>query len=125
MSLSPRRIAERLLRTFRFTTRLPARFGSRPIRMSSGNYLGALKPGEAKFQQSLLNFVDRFVESESVVWDIGANMGTFAVPAAHLARATVAFEPDPFNLELLHATIALNHDLALDIVPIALSNTTR
>jgi FkbM family methyltransferase len=122
MSLSPRRLAERLLRRFRFTAHLPARYGSRPIRMSSGNYLGALKPGEAKFQHSLLDFVDRFVESDSVVWDIGANMGTFAVPAAHTARATVAFEPDPFNLELLHVTVALNRDLALDIVPVALSN---
>lgn len=122
MNSALRRFAERASRNTRFRTRLPARFGKRPIWLSPGNHLAVLKPGDAKFEGYLLGFADRFVNADSVVWDIGANMGLFAVPAAHRARLTLAFEPDPFNLELLHLTQRDNPDLRLDVLPVALAD---
>ena len=122
MALPFRRWAEIASRRLTFKTRLPERFGRRPIYLSPGNHLAVLKPGDAKFEAYLLGFADRFVDADSVVWDIGANMGMFAFPAAHRASFTLAFEPDPFNLELLHRTQALNRDLRIEVLPVALSN---
>ncbi len=122
MGLPFRQWVEFALRRVIIRRRLPKRFGHRPIYLSPGNHLAVLKFGEAKFETYLLGFADRFVEADSVVWDIGANMGMFAIPAAHRAKFTLAFEPDPFNLELLHRTQSLNPDLALDVLPIALAD---
>jgi FkbM family methyltransferase len=122
MLLSIRRWVEIASKRVTFRTRLPRRFGSRPIYVSPGNHLAVLKRGDSKFEAYLLGFADRFLDAESVVWDIGANMGMFAFPAAHRAKFTLAFEPDPFNLELLHRTQAANPDLKIDVLPVALSN---
>ena len=121
MAISFRRLTEYVVRRLSFKARLPKRFGRRPIYLSPGNHLAVLKPGDAKFEGYLLGFADRFVDANSVVWDIGANMGMFAIPAAHRAKFTLAFEPDPFNLELLHRSQAANPGLALDVLPVALS----
>ncbi len=117
-----RGLAERLGRDFRFTTRLPARFGRRRMRVSPANQLSILKPGDAKFQPYLLDYADRFVTADSVVWDIGANMGMFALPAAHRGAQTFAFEPEAFNVHLLNTTAGMNPDLRLEIVPVGLAD---
>lgn len=118
-----RTAAEYVSRRITFKTHLPARFGRRPIYFSPGNRLGVLKLGEAKFEGYLLGFAERFVGPEDVVWDIGANMGMFAIPAAHRAKFTLCFEPDPFNLDLLHRTQAVNPDLRMDVLPVALADS--
>lgn len=47
--------------------------------------------------------------AEAVLWDIGANVGLYAIYAAKLARCTVmAFEPEAQNYALLVENIALN-----------------
>ncbi len=117
-----RTIAERASRNISFKTHLPARFGRRPIYVSPANQLAIWKPGNAKFQDFLLGFVDRFVTSDMVVWDVGANMGMFLLPAAHRARQVVGFEPDAFNQLLLNRTRMANPDLAIDIVPTAVAD---
>lgn len=117
-----RTIAERASRNISFRAHLPARFGRRPIYVSPGNQLAIWKPGNAKFQDFLLGFVDRFVTSDMVVWDVGANMGMFLLPAAHRARQVIEFEPDAFNQLLLNRTRAANPDLAIDVVPCAVAD---
>lgn len=117
-----RSIAERLARNVVFETRLPQQFGRRSIWLSPGNHLAVLKPGSRKFVPELLDFVERFVGDEDIVWDIGANMGLFALPAATRAAHTVAFEPDPFNVRLIHRTMAANADLKLDALAVAVSD---
>lgn len=67
----------------------------------------------------MLGFVERFINAGDVVWDIGANMGCFTLPAAHKGAKVVAFEPDPFNQRLLSATIADNPDVDLALAPVA------
>lgn len=117
-----RSLAERLARNVVFKTRLPKRFGRRTIWLSPGNHLAVLKPGDGKFVADLLNFAERFVNQGDVVWDIGANMGLFALPAATRASHTIAFEPDPFNVRLIHRTMAENPDLRLDALAVAVSD---
>ncbi len=117
-----RRMAEFLSRRITFRARLPQRFGRRPIFVSPANQLSIWKPGDAKFQKYLLDFAERFVLPGDIVWDIGANMGMFGVPAATRAKFTLAIEPDPFNQLLLHRTRAANPELALDVLPVAVSN---
>ena len=64
-----------------------------------------LKPGMAAFEPRLLAIIENFVRPGMVAWDIGANVGLFAYPAAHLSRANVVcVEPDPFLAQLLRRT---------------------
>ena len=62
--------------------------------------------------------------SESVLWDIGANVGLYSVYAAKKHNCKIwAFEPSVFNLELLARNIYLNElTNNICIVPIALSD---
>lgn len=117
-----RHMAERASRNVTIRSRLPKRFGRRRIYLSPGNHLAVLKFGDAKFEAYLLGFVDRFLDKESVVWDIGANMGIFAFPAAHVSKYTLGFEPDPFNLRLLQRTREANRDLEVEFLPVALAD---
>ena len=73
-----------------------------------------------------LEWIDRMSEG-SVLWDIGANVGTYSVYAAVSKRATViAFEPSLFNLEFLARNINLNEVAdRVSIVPLPLSNKTQ
>jgi len=61
---------------------------------------------------------------DSILWDIGANVGLYSCYAAKARNCRVfSFEPSVFNLELLARNIFLN-DLVqqASIVPIALSD---
>ena len=64
------------------------------------------------------------IPSESVLWDIGANIGLYSIYAAKRRNCKIwAFEPSVFNLELLARNIYLNKlENSICIVPIALSD---
>ena len=70
-----------------------------------------------------LEWIDAIPE-ESVLWDVGANIGLYAIYAAKARNCRVfAFEPSVFNLELLARNIFLNAlQSQVTIVPIALSD---
>jgi FkbM family methyltransferase len=56
-------------------------------------------------------WLDRTVKPGSVLYDVGANIGVYALYAAHLhpGRVTVyCFEPEPLNAARLNRNIALN-----------------
>lgn len=71
-----------------------------------------------------LEWIDRMSEN-SVLWDIGANVGLYSCYCAKLRGCTVyAFEPSVFNLELLARNIYLNGlTQSVTIVPLPLSET--
>lgn len=70
-----------------------------------------------------LAWIDSIPEG-AVLWDVGANVGLYAVYAAKQRNCRVwAFEPSVFNLELLARNIHLNELVSrICIVPFALSN---
>lgn len=118
-------ILERLSRGRSFRRRLPAAFGSRFIYVSPDAALRHLLPGAAGYDRSLLELAKQYVRPDSVVWDIGANVGVFTLAsAARGALQVVAVEPDPFLAGLLRRTcrIAGNRALDIDVVPVAVSD---
>ena len=63
----------------------------------------------------------------AILWDVGANVGTYTVYAAIARQAkVVAFEPSVFNLEFLARNVN-NNDIVdwVTIVPVPLSDCTK
>jgi FkbM family methyltransferase len=71
--------------------------------------------------------VDRYIGKSSVFIDIGANLGYFTCLLGVLAGdkgVVIAFEPEPENLELLRANVAVNGlGSVVKIFPVALGET--
>ena len=69
-----------------------------------------------------LEWIDSFPKN-SVLWDIGANVGVYSCYAAKKDIKVFAFEPSTFNLELLSRNIFLNNlTEKITIVPLPLSD---
>lgn len=79
-----------------------------PIHVSPDAQLKYLKPGGRAFDADLLELAERRLSRDAVVWDIGANVGTFAVAAATVATrgAVYAIEADIWLAGLLRRTAA-------------------
>jgi FkbM family methyltransferase len=120
-----RRLVELASRNRTFKRRMPARYGNRPLLVSPDASLRWLKPGMAAFEPRLLAIIENFIRPGMVAWDIGANVGLFAYPAAHLSRGkVVCVEPDPFLAQLLRRTSKLpaNGDLDVEILCAAIGD---
>ncbi len=94
-------IARRYLRHVKLKRRLP---NGVQIYVSPDSRLQYLK---GSFDLDLSELANRFVNEESVVWDIGANCGTMAFNASR-AKQIVALEADPFLVTMLQDSTALN-----------------
>ena len=71
-----------------------------------------------------LAWIDSF-KSESIFWDIGANVGLYSVYAAKKGHEVYSFDPSVFNLEVLARNSNLNNlNDHIHIVPVALSDKT-
>lgn len=63
------------------------------------------------------------IPAGSVLWDVGANVGSFSVYAAKLGLKVIAVEPMPHNLLLLARNLAMNGvGDCCTILPLAMSN---
>jgi FkbM family methyltransferase len=51
----------------------------------------------------------RLLRSDSIVVDVGSNVGYHAAAFASIARSVIAIEANPWTASLLRCTIALNH----------------
>lgn len=80
----------------------------------------------ASKEPETLNWINSMSEN-SIIWDIGANVGLYSLYAAKAKGASVfAFEPSVFNLELLARNIFQNNlQDKICIIPIALSDRTN
>ena len=94
---------------------LPSKFGRHPIYVTASATLEYLLPSPWCFDDALLRFASEYVKADSIVWDIGANVGAFSVAAASIAihGSTLAVDADPFLVSLLQRTTrhASNHAL--------------
>ena len=74
-------------------------------------------------EPTTLTWIDT-LDVNSVFWDIGANIGSYAIYAG-ISRdmQVIAFEPSPFNIEFLAKNIWLNNlEKRITVIPIPLSN---
>jgi FkbM family methyltransferase len=72
------------------------------------------------------NYVNDFVAipNNSVVVDVGANVGAFSIFAARWADRVFAFEPEPSNFACLRRNIELNNRRSITALNMAVTNTT-
>ncbi len=80
--------------------------------------------GNAFALESDLLLIPRLLSGDSVVVDIGAHIGVYALLAAKYAARVIAFEPAPETYRRMRANIALNPRLApkIEVHQIALSD---
>ncbi|MEK7613199.1 MAG: FkbM family methyltransferase [Patescibacteria group bacterium] len=70
----------------------------------------------------ILEVFGTFLDKNSVVADVGANVGIVAIPLARVAKEVHCFEPIPRNLELLRRNVELNSLTNVFIHPYALGD---
>ena len=121
-----RRLAERLARG-RILRRTILVAGQRvPIYISPDAQLKYLKPGARAFDADLLVLAEQHLSADAVVWDVGANVGTFAVAAAAVAQRgqVFAIEADIWLAGLLRRTAAEPaYGGRIQVVPCAVAAT--
>ncbi len=59
-------------------------------------------------QEDVIDLISAFIHKESIVIDIGAHIGTLAIPLARRAKKVIAFEPVPSSFALLKQNVELN-----------------
>lgn len=96
-----------------------------PMYVSPDAQLKYLKPGRNAFDSDLIRIAEQYVRHDSVVWDIGANVGIFGFAAAAIAvkGTVVAVEPDVWLASLLRRSASLpeNRQRDIRVVPMAVS----
>jgi FkbM family methyltransferase len=121
-----RTFAEKMSRNRVLLRHLPQDLGSAPIHVSPD---ASLKHWNPRLQSDLFDLARQFVQPGDTVWDIGANVGLFAIAAAQKAGphgSIVAIEPDIWLASLLQRSAALQRSTAapIHIMPVAVSDTT-
>jgi FkbM family methyltransferase len=104
-----RALLERLSRGVVLRRRLPAQYGGHCMYVSPDASLRFWRRDLGRTDPWLLGLAGELASSGSNVWDIGANVGLFAMAAAGLAGsqgAVVAVEPDPFLVSLMRRSSA-------------------
>jgi FkbM family methyltransferase len=121
-----RRALFRLFASTYFRRKCRTRDGTFEVYVSPNSYLGVLDFRKSLVDQVHERFIRKWVKSDAVVWDIGANLGLFALPAALKAiRGRVyTFEPDVELAGNLLRSLRLhrNQKLSMSVVCVAISN---
>jgi FkbM family methyltransferase len=121
-----RLLLERLVREKHLKRRLPLRFGRTPLYVSPDAQLKFLKPGDGAFDSELLSIISEHIREDSVVWDIGANVGVSSFAAASTAKkgTVLAVEADIWLAQLIMKSLRLKENQALNIrvLPCAVSD---
>ena len=119
-----RRLAELLARGRQFRRRVRVAGRLAPIWVSPDAQLKYLKPGERAFDRDLLELAEQRLGPDDVVWDVGANIGSFSVAAATVAVSgeVIAIEADIWLAQLLRRTAAEPFfDGRIKVVPCAVA----
>ena len=114
-----RDLAERVSRGVVLRRRLPTRFHRLPLFVSPEAGLRYWRRDLRKVDQMLFRMLEELITPDSVVWDIGANVGLFTFGAAALAGANgfvLAVEPD---IWLAHLLVRSSTSVQQESVPVA------
>jgi FkbM family methyltransferase len=120
-----RTFVEKISRKRVLVRHLPKDLGSALIYVSPDSSLRLWHP---RLQSDLFDLAREFVHPGDTVWDIGANVGLFTVPAAQKAGPqgnVVAIEPDIWLASLLQRTAAAQPSTfaPINVMPVAVSNS--
>lgn len=91
-----------------FKKRLPAKFGSARICVTSRSDIRLLVPGWEKSAPDLMQVVDRYVKAGETVWDIGSNLGILSFCSAMRAGPSgrvYTLEADPRYADIQSRTL--------------------
>jgi len=112
-----RRLVQRCCANMVFRRRLPVAFSRMQLFVAPSATLEYLLPSPHCFDPTLLLAARNYVTPDSIVWDIGANVGAFSIAAAALARngSVLAIEPDPFLMALIQRTLGLADNSHLNV----------
>ena len=122
-----RRILEKISRGVVLKRNLPAQFEGLTMLVTPEASLCYWKAFSSNNWDDLFRFADGYVKEGDIVYDVGANLGVFAVCAAIRTGPTgrvYAFEPDPVISSLLQRTKEM-HPGRLDhllVIPVGVSN---
>lgn len=120
-----RTFAEKISRNRVLQRRLPRDLNSALIHVSPD---ASLKHWDPRLRSDLFDLARQFVHPGDIVWDIGANVGLFAIAAAQKAGphgSVLAIEPDIWLAALLQSTAAAQRSTAapIHIMPVAVTDT--
>ena len=125
---SARALAERLTHRVVVRRRLPPPLPRLPLYTSTEGGLRYLRPSLRKVDQTLIRVATRCINTGDVVWDVGANLGLFALAAAASAGPTgsvLAMEPDSWLVSLLRRTAVQDGARApIEVLPVAASRVS-
>lgn len=122
-----RKIAEKFSRGVSFKRRFVVGDKLMPILVSPDAQLKYMKPGRDSFDEDLVRLATRYLNESDVVWDIGANIGTFTFAAASMVGdgSVLTVEADGWLVELLRKTARLKDydECDIKILSAAISDT--
>jgi len=122
------RVARHMTGRFTFRKRLPAEFGAARIHVTTRSDVRLLAPGFSRTATDLFHVARACIKAGDCVWDIGSNLGIFAVCAAWKAgnRGRVfALEPDPCYADLLYRTARTLPDRYAAVTPLCAAVADR
>jgi len=122
-----RRSLERLTRRLVLRRQLPGTFDNALLYVSPAAGLRFIFRPMARIDPPLLMAAYELVKTGDVVWDIGANIGLFALAAAVRSGKrgkVIAFEPDVWLAQLLRRTSAAQptNNAPITVVPAAVAS---
>src|SRR5262245_1719002 len=80
------------------------------ITVDERDYLQEMILRTGRYEPEVWSSLAEVAKSDEIVWDIGANIGSFTICALldNRIRKVHAFEPDPLHAEVLSYNVALN-----------------
>jgi FkbM family methyltransferase len=123
-----RTIVERVSRKVVLKRRLPSRVGGEIIFVSPDSSLKFWRRDLEKTDPALFNWATEFIRPGDKVWDVGANVGLFALAAASLTGPSglvCAIEADNLLIGLLRRTAKCVSDRCapIHVIPAAVSDS--
>lgn len=73
------------------------------------NFVGRSLMDYGEYCESEVEFLSQLISKDSIVANIGANIGALTIPLAKLAKKVYAFEPNPHLYHILCGNIAINN----------------